>query len=114
MSEHPTTGLPSSDHADAAPLDRRRVLLGAAGAALAGTFVAAGASSPAGAQAPDVDGGTVTAAGQAPKQFSVGYTKRYEPTQLIETFRQLGWRCMGNWGYGAGWPSMLFLFQKMS
>lgn len=64
MSEHPTTGLPSSDHADAAPLDRRRVLLGAAGAALAGTFVAAGASSPAGAQAPDVDGGTVTAAGQ--------------------------------------------------
>lgn len=57
---------------------------------------------------------TVTAAGQAPKQFSVGYTKRYEPTQLMETFRQLGWRCMGNWGYGAGWPSMLFLFQKMS
>lgn len=56
----------------------------------------------------------VTVPGAATKQFSVGFSRRYEPQALAECMRQLGWRCIDKWTYGDGWPSMLLLFQKVA
>ena len=48
------------------------------------------------------------------RAFSVYYSRRYEPNQLLQALRREGWECVESWGYGGdASPCLLVLLRKL-
>ena len=49
------------------------------------------------------------------REFSVYYSRRYEPQQLMQALRREGWETIDTWEYGGeSSPCLLVLLRKMN